>query len=313
MSDSSNSPPVAIIGAGAVGTALAKGLVASGYRVEAVLSRTLASAQVLADQVGASVANSSGHALPVSVRLVLICVPDTAIASVAEALADLNHPWSDTIVAHTSGAKRAATLAPLDEQGAPTLSFHPLQTFTEETGPEAFEGIVVGLEGDDRAVVAGETLAQTLGARPVRLAPEEKALYHAAAALASNGLVALMAVVEEVFSASENDFTPSGSALDAVGPLVSQTLKNIHQKTPEGALSGPVARGDEETMQIHINVLQTERPHLVPIYAALSTELVRLAVRGGHLNAGQAEALLNTLREAADGATDDSSPPASLH
>ena len=90
--DASNAPPIAVIGAGAVGTSLAQGLVASGHRVEAVLSRTTASAQALADRVGAPVAGSSGDALPPTVRLVLVCVPDDVIASVAAALATVDHP-----------------------------------------------------------------------------------------------------------------------------------------------------------------------------------------------------------------------------
>jgi predicted short-subunit dehydrogenase-like oxidoreductase (DUF2520 family) len=313
MSTSSDPAPVTIVGAGAVGTALARALTATGHPVEAVLSRTATSAQALAETVGAPVAASSEEALPASVRLVWICVPDDTIASVAAGLAEVNHPWSDTIVAHTSGAKTAAALAPLAEQGAATMSFHPLQTFTEDSAPDAFEGTVVGLEGDDRAVAAGEVLAQSLGARPVQLTPEAKTLYHAAAALASNGLVALLAVVEEIFAASGSETDTSGLDLDAVEPLLRQTLENVQQSHPEGALTGPVARGDEETVQSHLEALTAETPHLVPLYTALSTELVRVAVRGGHLNATQAEALLATLREAADADANDDAFPTPSH
>jgi len=305
--------PIAIIGAGAVGTVLARALVANGHRVEAVLSRTVASAQALADRVGAPVVESSWEALPPSVRLVWICVPDDAITSVAAALAAIDHPWPDTIVAHTSGAQTAAALAPLGEQGAATVSFHPLQTFTDETVPDAFEDIVVGLEGDDRAVAAGEMVAQSLGARPVRLSSEGKALYHAAAALASNGLVALLAVVEEIFAASAHTTGSSELGLDAVRPLLQQTLENVQRTRPEGALTGPVARGDDETLQAHLEALSAQTPHLVPLYASLSTELVRVAVRGGHLSAEQAETLLHTLQAATDAASDDETPSAPSH
>jgi len=313
MSDSSSSPPVAIVGAGAVGSALARALVAKGHRVEAVLSRRADSAQALANRVGAPVAASAWKALPAPVRLVLLCVPDDAIASVAEALAEVEHPWSDTIAAHTSGAQTVAALSPLRDQGAATLSVHPLQTFAEETPPEAFENIVVGLEGNDRAVTVGEALARSLGARPVRLTSEEKARYHCAATLASNGLVALLAVVEEIFAASANETESSGMGLDAVEPLLHQTLENLHRSRPEGALTGPVARGDEETVQAHIDALAACTPHLLPLYVALSTELVRVAVRGGHLNAERAEGLLSTLRKATDAQPGDETPPAPSH
>jgi predicted short-subunit dehydrogenase-like oxidoreductase (DUF2520 family) len=201
-------------------------------------------------------------------------------------------------VAHTSGAKTAAVLDPLAEQGAAAMSFHPMQTFAPDTPPVAFEGIFVGVEGNDRAVAAGEILARAIGARPVRLTPEEKARYHCAAALASNGLVALLSVVEEVFGTGRpGDRT---SAVDLVGPLVEQTWLNLKENAPESVLTGPIARGDVDTVRSHLDALTATTPHLVPLYATLSTELVRVAVRGGHLSPTEAESLLAMLREAAD-------------
>lgn len=314
MHDPADSPPVAIVGAGAVGTTLARALAACGYRVQAVLSRAGRSAQALAERVGVPVAASMGEgdALPAEVRLVLTCVPDDAIEAVAETLAALDHPWTDTIVAHTSGARTADALGRLAQKGAATLSFHPMQTFSAETDPDAFEGIVVGLEGDDRAVAAGKTLARALGARPLRLSAEDKVRCHCAAALASNGLVALTAVVEEVLAATDIGGTSRGSASELVGPLVEQTWANLKRGTPEGVLTGPVARGDEETVRAHLDALAEATPHLRPLYVALSTEMVRVAVRGGTLTRNQAEGLLGTLREAAEAPTDDedaSAPP----
>jgi predicted short-subunit dehydrogenase-like oxidoreductase (DUF2520 family) len=315
MQDGSVSPDafsVALVGAGALGTVLGRGLAENGQRVEAVLSRSAKSARALADRVGASVAGSvEEEALPAAVRLVLICVPDDAIAGVAERLAGFTHPWDDTIVAHTSGAQPAAVLDPVARKGAATMSFHPLQTFTEATSPAALNGIFVGLEGDERALAVGEVLASKLGAHPVRLTPEEKARYHCAAALASNGLVALMAVVEEVFGSLEDVDATGRTGTDLVAPLIEHTWAHLDQGSPEEALTGPVRRGDEGTVQAHLDALQAETPHLVPLYAALSTEMVRVAVRAG-LPTDRAEALLETLREATEAATDaDDLPPPS--
>ncbi len=300
-----NASPVAVVGAGALGTALARRLALRGYPVRAILSRTPASARALADTVGASVASDEWTALPDPVRLVLLCVPDDQIPPVAEALAGVDHPWARTVVAHTSGARTAEALAPLAREGAPTLSFHPLQTFTLDTPPDAFADIVVGVEGSDAAVSAGTALARALGARPVVLTRRNKALYHCAAALASNGLVALMAVVEEIFSAATLD-DQEESAANLVGPLVQQTLENLESASPEQALTGPVARGDAATVEAHLKALQEEAPHLVPLYAALSTEMTRTAVRGGQLDGDTAEAMLhllqNTVQDSSDGA-----------
>jgi predicted short-subunit dehydrogenase-like oxidoreductase (DUF2520 family) len=299
---------MAIVGAGAVGTTLARGLRLCGYPVEAVLSRSADDAQALGDRVGAAVTRSDWEALPSTVRLVWICVPDDVIASVAEALSGLDHPWGETVVAHTSGAETAAALAPLGRQGAATMSFHPMQTFTPDTPPKAFEDIVVGLEGDERAVGVGETLARALGARPVRLTAGEKVRYHCAAALASNGLVALMGAVEEVFGTSQETLEGASSSVDFVRPLVEQTWGNLEEGSPEGALTGPVQRGDEETLRAHLDALMAETPHLVPLYAALSTEMVRIAVRSGDLSSTGAEELLEVLRGAADAAREGYSP-----
>ncbi|MFB6279324.1 MAG: Rossmann-like and DUF2520 domain-containing protein [Salinibacter sp.] len=309
MPDPTASSPVAIVGAGAVGTPLARGLRSCGYPVAAVLSRGKGAARALADRVGAPVADTVGEALPATVRLVILCVPDDAIASVAEALAEVDHPWPDTIAAHTSGAKTAAALAPLAQQGAATMSAHPMQTFAPDTPPEAFEDIVVGLEGDERALAAGETLARALGAQPVRLTPEEKVRYHCAAVLASNGLVALMGVVDEVFGGTQEKAGGTSSPVDLVGPLVEQTWANLDDGSPEEVLTGPVQRGDEETLRAHLDALRAETPHLVPLYAALSTEMVRTAVRGGDLSPSGAEELLAVLRAAAG---DDPFPPSPL-
>lgn len=306
MSTTSESPPVAIVGAGAVGTALARALTTGGYRVDAVLSRTGESAQALATRVEASVASTHSDALPQTVRCVFVCVPDDAIGEVAEALAAVAHPWEQTIVAHTSGVHTAEALAPLAREGAGTMSFHPMQTFAGEAPPSAFEGITVGLEGDEGAVAAGQTLAQALGARPLVLTAGEKGRYHCAAALASNGLVALMGVVEEVFG--ELHSGDEARVRDVFTPLVEQSWTNIEQEGTEAALTGPVARGDEETVKAHLKTLRTTTPHLIPAYVALSTEAVRLAVRGGQLEPERAQDLLQTLKSAADASISDDYP-----
>ncbi len=307
-----NASPVAVVGAGAVGTALARRLAARGAPVQAILSRDAADAHALADRVDAPVAADQAIALPEDIRLVMLCVPDDALPTVADRLAAVSHPWASTIVGHTSGARTAEALAPLAHEGAATLSFHPLQTFAPETPPTAFEDVVVGIEGDADAVSAGVALARGLGARPIRLTARSKALYHCAAALASNGLVALMAVVEEMLTAADIE-DKDHSAVDLMAPLVEQTWDNLASGSPEDALTGPVARGDDATVDAHLGALQDEAPHLVPLYAALSTEMARTAVRGGQLDADAADTLLRILQKALQSPPDDRDPFGSLH
>lgn len=313
MQQAEDAPPVAVVGAGAVGSTLARRLTDCGYRVQAVLSRTADTAEALGERIGASVSGSMEAGLPREVRLVLICVPDEAISTVADILAGIDHPWPETIVGHTSGAEPAAALAPLSEKGVATMSFHPLQTFAPGTSPDALDGIVVGIEGDERAVTAGETIAHALGARPIHLTAGEKAGYHCAAALASNGLVALMAVVEEVFGAIDEASGTSVSANSLVGPIVEQTWDNLAEGSPEGVLTGPVARGDEATVRSHLEALAESASHLVPLYVALSTEMVRVAVRGGQLDAEEAESLLGMLQTSIDDSGEEPGSSASVH
>jgi predicted short-subunit dehydrogenase-like oxidoreductase (DUF2520 family) len=307
-----DSSPVAVVGAGAVGTALARRLAEQGRPVQAILSRDRADAQALAERVGASVASDAWTDLPEAVRVVFLCVPDDALPDVARALAAVAHPWTRTVVGHTSGARTAAVLAPLADAGAATLSFHPLQTFTPDTPPDAFADVAIGIEGAPAAVAAGTALARALGARPVELSARGKALYHCAAALASNGLVALMAVVEELLAAADVE-GEEASAAALMAPLVEQTWANLRSATPEGVLTGPVARGDRDTVAAHLEALREEAPHLLPLYAALSTEMARVAVRGGQTEAPSAEEVLQMLQRALPSSSDDSAPPTSSH
>ena len=287
--------PTAIVGAGAVGTALARRMAERGHPVEAVLSRREAAAQALAARVDAPVASPDWADLPKNVRFVVLCVPDDAIVDVAGHLSAVDHDWPATIAAHTSGALAAAALAPLEAAGSAVMSFHPLQTFTRESPPSVFEGIHIGVEGDDVAVAWGQRLAESLGARPVVIESAAKTRYHLAASIASNGLVALMGIVEEIVASAGME---ARAAQSLVRPLVEQTWRNLLEGRPQDVLTGPVSRGDVDTVVAHTGALAEHTPHLLPVYAALSTEMVRLAVRSGKLEEDRAEALMDRLHAA---------------
>lgn len=288
-------PEVAVIGAGALGSVLARRLAACGYAVAAVVSRTPTRAQALAAQVAAPVASSSPADVPRSVRLVFCCVPDDAVGEVARTLSAARTDWSGAVVAHTSGVLLAEALYNLREQAAALLSFHPLQTFTATSTPDVFEGIFVTLEGDAAAVRLGARVAADLGARSLTLTPDAKTRYHLAASMASNFFVALMALVGEVLSSIDID-RRTGTAL--MQPLVESTWRNLVHQTPEDALTGPIVRGDYGTLTAHLDALAIHLPHLIPVYAALGTEAVRVAVRSGRLAPADAQRLLEILHAA---------------
>lgn len=282
---------IAIIGAGALGTALAGRLQNRGYAIEAVISRNAADAERLGGEVNAVAAGDTFDMAPPEVNLIFCCVPDDALASLAFELAVLPRAWSKMFVAHTSGVHTSAALAPVQEQGAATMSFHPLQTFTLSTPPEAFENIYIGIEGAPRALHLGKRIAVDLGARPLELSPDAKVRYHLAATLSSNFFVTLMHMSDEVLaSAGINDI----SAADLMRPLIEQTWNHLREASPTEALTGPISRGDAGTIEQHLDALQEHLPHLLPAYRALAEVSVRIAKEGG-LRTREARILMEAL------------------
>jgi len=288
-------PGVVLIGAGAVGSVLAQRLSRQGYPIEAIISRTEARARHLADHVGAPLASASLYDLPFRLSLVLCCVPDDAIGEVAEVLSTVQPDWTGVTVAHVSGALTSSALDSLAACGAATLSLHPLQTFTRRSTPDAFEGIYIGLEGEEDALLLGLRITADLGARPLILTPEAKTRYHLAASMASNFFVTLMALAAEVLATIDIDRRHSAAILR---PLVEGTWRNLAHSLPEDALTGPIARGDSITVAEHTAALARHLPHLTPVYAALGAEAVRLAVRSGRLDPAVAQQVLDVLHAA---------------
>lgn len=286
---------VAIIGAGAVGRVMAHRLVQCGYAVSAVLSRRREPAKALAEAVGAPVGSAAWEDVPFQVPLVLLCVPDDAITPVAWHLAALERPWEQVTVAHTSGVQTATALEPVAGRGASTLSLHPMQTFTLDSTPSELEGIYFGLEGNADAVAQATQFVRDLGAQALTVPTAAKTRYHLAGVLASNGLVALMGLANEVLASAGIDPEDRPALFE---PLVMSTWANLADASPEDVLTGPVVRGDVGTVVAHLDALTTHAPHLLPAYAALSNEMVRLAVRSGRLPAERAEPLLDALHDA---------------
>ncbi len=210
---------VHVVGAGRVGSALAARLAERGVRLEA---------------------NGA--------ELVLLCVPDRAIAEVAATIAP--GPW----VAHVSGATPLAALAPHTRR----FGLHPLQTFTRSRGPEQLDGAFAAVTAEGaEASELGFELARLLGLTPFPLADEQRDAYHAGAAIASNYLVTLRRAAGSLLEAA-------GAPPEALDPLMRRTIENGFE------LTGPIARGDWATVDAHRAAIRRERPGLEPMYAALA-------------------------------------------
>jgi predicted short-subunit dehydrogenase-like oxidoreductase (DUF2520 family) len=194
-----------------------------------------------------------GVALGEDGELVLLCVPDSAIAEVARGLAP--GPW----VAHVSGATPLAALDPHERR----FSVHPLQTFTRARGPEQLDGAWAAVTAETaEAREVGSKLARTLGLEPFELADVARPLYHAGAAIASNYLVTLHAVAAELFRAA-------GAPPEALVPLMRRTIDNDFE------LTGPIERGDFDTVDAHRRAIREARPELEPLYDVLAEATAR--------------------------------------
>jgi len=167
-------------------------------------------------------------------ELRLLCVPDRAIAEVARSIQP--GPW----VAHVSGGTPLTALDPHTRR----FSVHPLQTLTKRRGPEQLDGAFAGVTAESAEALERATwLAETLGLRPFVLADDKRAVYHAGAAIASNFLVTLYRVASSLTA-------EAGAPAGAVVPLMARTIENGFE------LTGPIARGDWETVERHREALR---------------------------------------------------------
>ena len=207
-------------------------------------------------RVGSAVAarlRERGVAVQPEGEVVLLCVPDAALADVARQVP--LGPW----VGHVSGATPLEALAPHTRR----FSLHPLQTFTRARGPDQLDGAwaAVTAETDEGRSVA-MWLAATLGLHPFPLDDAARPLYHAGAAIASNYLVTLHSVATELFRAA-------GAPPEALVPLMQRTIDNGFE------LTGPIERGDWETVEAHRRAIRAARPELEPLYDVLAEATAR--------------------------------------
>jgi predicted short-subunit dehydrogenase-like oxidoreductase (DUF2520 family) len=286
---------LALAGTGRVAQALGRLLVLSGWRVAAIAGRDSGRAAEAAGFLDCAAAVVAYEELPAYADRVVIAVADDAIEPVAERLA---RNMRAGMAVHTSGLHGLAPLAALTRAGVRCASLHPLQTVpTPEAGLLALKAAWFGVAGEAEACAFAERMVETIGARSLRLRDEGKALYHAAAVLASNSIVTL---IDAAVILMERAGVGSENARRAVQPLVSAAVANAFALGAEEALTGPVRRGDRGTVASHLAALDAADPALAALYRSLGRQTLALAVRAG-LDPALAEQLEMTI------ATNDSS------
>jgi predicted short-subunit dehydrogenase-like oxidoreductase (DUF2520 family) len=257
---------VGIIGAGKVGSTLARLWHQKGFEIAAVFSRTPANAQRLAAQVGAEAIHERDNIFKLA-DLTVLAVPDDAIEVVVAAIR--SRDLSGKAVIHTSGAHSAADLAPLAERGALTGSLHPAFPFADiESAMRLLPGATFAVEADSEPLRGWlEGLVLALDGQLLAIPPGGKAVYHAALVIASNYTVTLYSLAEGLLVSLGADRAVADRALDT---LLLATVDNLRREGVPEALTGPLIRSDVGTIGAHLDALRRVDERLVEVYVQLA-------------------------------------------
>ncbi|HKF21128.1 MAG TPA: Rossmann-like and DUF2520 domain-containing protein [Candidatus Angelobacter sp.] len=277
---------VTLIGAGNLASVLGPALHSAGYRIEFVAFRNTASSQKRAMALAKRLVSKAvrlEQAGPAS-DIIWLCHTDDALPETARQLA--RRPgWRGKIVFHSSGALSSDVLAPLKRGGAHTASLHPMMTFVPGTSPR-MKGVPLAVEGDRQAVVEARRIAQALGAEIFPIHKASKVLYHALGSFSSPLVVATLVTAERVGRAAG---LSRAQTRKVMGPILQQTFRNYLQRGAAAAFSGPIKRGDLETVRRHLQALKS-----VPAAQDVYRALVKSALLD--LPAGRKNELLKLLR-----------------
>ena len=274
----------AVIGAGRLARALLPLLGPAGYPVVAVAARRSAAARAAARGLARVRATTSLRGAVEDARLVLLAVPDAAVRGGARTIAaPPGFDWSGRTVLHHAGALGVEPLETLARAGAGVGVLHPLQCLgTASAASRLVPGSRARIDGDRRGRPVASRLARDLGLVPLRLprglTESQRATYHAAAALVSNDLVALLALGTEML---ESIGLSRRAAREALLPLARGTLDQLSGAGIRGAITGPVARGDLETLRGHLRALGRRSKAAAEVHRLLSRRLARLVREQG--------------------------------
>ena len=250
-----------------MGGTLGKRLRALGWRIGAVVTRSAATSRAAVRQIGAGKPYSRLVREVLDSKVILLTTPDGILGTVAGALASFDESkLRDKIVLHTSGALDRTVLAPLARRGASTGSIHPMQTFSGRGTPK-LEKVIFAVEGDRGAVEVARKIARSLGGVPVIIDSKNKPAYHAAGALVAGSGLALIEAATQVLlklGFSRRD------AVRALLPLTRQMLDNFERLGPQKSWTGPLSRGDFETVAKHTEAMRRYPREFQDAYAALA-------------------------------------------
>lgn len=281
---------VGVIGPGRVGSVLAQALGRAGHKIVAAAAVSERSRGYVAERLPDARIMEPAQVVEAS-DLVLLTVPDDALAGVAEGLAETGTDLRGTILVHAGGAHGYGVLAPATVVGALPLALHPAMTFTgRDEDIDRLADCAFGVTAPEQLRPIAEALVVEMGAEPVWIAEDKRTLYHAALAGGANHLVTLVA--DSAGLLQEAGVPEPGRML---APMLSAALDNALRLGIHG-LSGPVLRGDSGTVAGHIEQLRENAPESVASYVELARLTADRAITAGLLKPEDAARLLDVLR-----------------
>jgi predicted short-subunit dehydrogenase-like oxidoreductase (DUF2520 family) len=275
MQKQSNSHSLSIIGAGKLGRSLGHLWHKSGaVKIQHVCNQTLNSARDAVAFIGAGEAVTSINNIT-PCDFLLIATTDKAIAPSSLALSELD--WiSSTTLFHCSGALSSEVLFSAKNKGAKVASIHPVKSFSspEQLVQQNFAGTYCGVEGDKQALIRLERLFDILGALFIGINADNKMLYHCAAVMANNYYVALIELAQKTYI--QAGLTKEES-MNLLAPMLRETTENMIKHGTEQSLTGPIARGDTETVSLHIQALSDWNKNALELYQQLGEVALELS------------------------------------
>lgn len=260
------------IGAGSVGTSLGLYFKERGVHITGYYSRTKASAQYAASLTGSYQYNDIASLLE-ECNMVWITTNDDAIEDVAKQIERISLLNKKSFV-HASGLLTSALFESLSKQGHAICSAHPLMAFSAvELSVKMLANCSFFIEGNERGLEEMSQLFNKIGNKFVVIEEKDKIAYHAGAVIASNYLVTLIHKANQAFALADIDETDLQSALNV---LLNSALENISQAKPQDALTGPIKRGDMQTVAKHLMVLESYEPELAKFYRYMALETMNM-------------------------------------
>ena len=282
---------IGIAGAGRVAQAMGRLLLERGFPVNCIASRDPERAFAAATFIGAGVHAVGYGEMARHARRILIAVPDSAVTVVSNLIADAGIRGG--IALHTCGTQGSDVLRRLMDHGVSCGTIHPLQTIVNaEQGVGALRGCAFAVDGDAPAIRWAEEIAAKFEGEVLRIPQHLRPLYHAGAVMASNYLVGLVGAAQHLM---EMAGVGREGSLRALAPLLRTTLENILKQGPLAALTGPIERGDSETVAAHLRALGTAPEQIQHLYRAAGLEVLQMALARG-LAASPASSIERELR-----------------